>query len=124
MHVSQLEFHKNVYGSGEYSAAKYGLAFSAVGLDEAKDDFFEHIDAARLTTYVMPVETVVSTQTPVLAATPEPTASPAPTPEPEDATARNAYPPITIVLAAFLAVAAPLTVLAIVRNNKKHDTGV
>lgn len=65
MHVSQLEYHKNVAEDGDYSSLLFGLALTTVGEDEAKDDFFEHIDPARLSTYVAP--------------TPAPTAQPTPT---------------------------------------------
>ncbi len=66
MHVSQLEYHSNVYGTEEFSSFDYGLAFTVVGEDEAKNDFFEHVDPARLSNYVAP--------------TPEPTATPTSTP--------------------------------------------
>ena len=66
MHVSQLEYHKNVAEDGDYSSLLFGLALTTVGEDEAKDDFFEHIDPARLSGYVAP--------------TPAPTAQPTPTP--------------------------------------------
>lgn len=68
LHVSQQEYHQTVYDEGDYSSAVFGLAFSAVGADEAKNDFFEHIDPARLSNYVAP--------------TPEPTATPTPEPMP------------------------------------------
>jgi len=66
MHVSQLEYHSNVYGTEEFSSFDYGLAFTAVGEDEAKNDFFEHVNPARLSNYVAP--------------TPAPSKPPAPTP--------------------------------------------
>ena len=71
MHVSQLEYHSDVYADGDYSSLRFGLAFTAVGQDVAKDDFFEHIDPARLSNYV--------------SATPEPTATPMITPMPTQA---------------------------------------
>ncbi len=74
MHVSQLEYHSNVYGDGEFSSLEYGLAFSAVGADVTKDDFFEHIDPARLSDYVAP------TPSPTIAPTPAPTSTRAPEP--------------------------------------------
>lgn len=78
MHVSQLEYHKNVYGDGDYNSAEYGLALTAVGPDEAKDDFFEHIDPARLSDYVAP------TPEPTPAPTTAPTATPMAVPQAAD----------------------------------------
>ncbi|PKM39430.1 MAG: hypothetical protein CVV04_10505 [Firmicutes bacterium HGW-Firmicutes-9] len=66
MHVSQLEYHSNVYADGDYSSSLYGLAYSAVGQDETKNDFFEHVDPARLSNYVAPT----SSPTPAATATP------------------------------------------------------
>lgn len=65
-HVSQLDYHQNVYDTGKYSCAEFGLAFTTVGEDAEKTDFFEHIPPEDLTTYVPP--------------TPAPTASPSPAP--------------------------------------------
>ena len=81
MHVSQLEYHSDVYGDGDYSSLLYGLALTAVGQDVAKDDFFEHIDPARLSNYIAPTPspTPLATATPIL--TPAPT-QPAKTEEP------------------------------------------
>lgn len=70
MHTSQQQFHQNVYDSGDYNSAKYGLAESMVGTDEAKNDFFEHIEPSLLTNY----------RTPEPESTPESTAPPIPTP--------------------------------------------
>jgi len=64
MHASQLEYHSDVYANGDYSALKFGLAFSAVGKDAAKDDFFEHIDPARLTNHVAPTPAPTATSAP------------------------------------------------------------
>ena len=69
-HESQLDYHTAVHDSGDYSCAEFGLAFTTVGQDGAKDDFFEHIDEAELSNYVAP------TPSP----SPEPTVTPAPTP--------------------------------------------
>jgi len=74
MHVSQQGYHQTVYDEGDYNSAVFGLAYSAVGTDEAKDDFFEHIDPARLSTYVAP------TPEPTVAPTPKPTATATATP--------------------------------------------
>lgn len=76
MHVSQLDYHSNVFIGGDFSSTDFGLEYSAVGLDAAKNDFFEHIDPARLSNYVAPTpsptETLVPTaspsETPVAAA--------------------------------------------------------
>ncbi len=72
MHVSQLDYHSNVFIGGDYSSTDFGLEYSAVGLDAAKNDFFEHIDPARLSSYVAP--------TPAPTATPVPTVSPSAAP--------------------------------------------
>lgn len=42
-HISQQKTDYRVEDSGPYDNAVFGLAYSAVGEDEAKDDFFEHI---------------------------------------------------------------------------------
>ena len=42
-HVSQLDTEYKVEDFGPYDNAKFGLAFTAVGEDVQKDDFFEHI---------------------------------------------------------------------------------
>ena len=126
MHASQLEYHKNVYGAGEYSSADYGLAYSAVGPDEAKNDFFEHVDPAGLTTCVAPAPAAA----PEPSATPEPTGTPEPvnplaaTPEPGDVTARNKSPLLWIGLAACLSAAIVLTAVPTIRAKKKQKTGV
>ncbi len=79
MHVSQLEYHKNVYGTGPYSSLLFGLVDSVVGQDSAKDDFFEHIPQSQ------PLDAAIPTATPSPAATaeaetqaemPEPTSTP------------------------------------------------
>lgn len=67
MHVSQLEYHSDVYGEGEYSSFDYGLAMTELGPDEAKNDFFEHVDPKALSNYIAP--------------TPQPTANAANAPE-------------------------------------------
>ena len=76
MHVSQLDYHSNVYDSGDYSSLNFGLAFTAVGADMAKNDFFEHIDPSRLSNYIAPTPapTVKPTMTAALAPTTTPTA--------------------------------------------------
>jgi LmbE family N-acetylglucosaminyl deacetylase len=122
MHVSQLQYHSNVYGDGEYSSLEYGLAFTAVGADEAKDDFFEHIDPARLSDYIAP--------------TPEPTAKPTSTPlataAPAQQTAETKKPPmvksedlmalrgITIVAFVILAAGAMIALKLRQDNNQKR----
>ncbi len=42
-HVSQQEFHQNVYDTGDISSAEFGLAYTQVGQDVAGGDFFENI---------------------------------------------------------------------------------
>ena len=79
MHVSQLDYHKNVYGNGKYSSLLFGLAFSAVGQDAAKNDFFEHIALASPRDSQIPTATPspTATQTPATRAeTPTPTSAP------------------------------------------------
>lgn len=101
MHVSQQEYHQNVYDSGDYSSAEFGLAFTLVGCDLIGGDFFENIPADALTNYVAP------TPTPTLAPTPEPTPSPAPTLAPTEepaATSANEPQSGTPSKAAFLAI--------------------
>jgi LmbE family N-acetylglucosaminyl deacetylase len=79
MHVSQLEYHKNVYGTGPYSSLLFGLVDSVVGQDAAKNDFFEHVPQTQ------PTDAAIPTATPLPAATaeakmqtkmPEPTGTP------------------------------------------------
>lgn len=43
-HVSQRKTDYRVEDSGPYDNAVFGLAYSAVGEDEAGNDFFEHVD--------------------------------------------------------------------------------
>jgi LmbE family N-acetylglucosaminyl deacetylase len=76
-HLSQQSFQHAVYDDGKYSSAEFGLVYSAVGSDEAGNDFLEHIDPSRLSDYTVP-ETEQSTQPePTDAqATPEVTATP------------------------------------------------
>ena len=47
-HVSQHIYAFKVTDKGRLSCAQFGLAFSAVGLDKVKKDFFENIDTMRL----------------------------------------------------------------------------
>ena len=54
MHVSQQEYHQNVYDSGDFSSAEFGLAYTTVGQDAAGGDFFENIPPDALTNYVFP----------------------------------------------------------------------
>lgn len=42
-HVSQLDTEYKVEDFGPYDNAKFGLAYTSVGEDEEKNDFFEHI---------------------------------------------------------------------------------
>lgn len=43
-HISQRKTHYHIYMSGRYDSQRLGLFFSTVGLDEAKNDLFEHIE--------------------------------------------------------------------------------
>ncbi len=42
-HISQQKTHYHIYMGGTYDSQRYGLYYSAVGLDEEKNDLFEHI---------------------------------------------------------------------------------
>ena len=115
IHVSQLEYHRNVYGSGAYSSADYGLAYSAVGPDEAKNDLFEHIDPAALTTYVAPAPS------PAPAATAAPTITPAPiqTAQMEEPMQTNSVSLLLIAgISAFVAAFAAAVAVVLLRKKK------
>ena len=43
-HVSQQRTDYHVEDFGPYDNSRFGLAFSAVGEDTRKDDFFEHVE--------------------------------------------------------------------------------
>ena len=64
MHVSQLDYHSNVFIGGDFSSTNFGLAYSAVGMDAAKNDFFEHIDPAKLSNFVAPTPSPITTPVP------------------------------------------------------------
>lgn len=116
MHASQLEYHRNVYGSGAYSSADYGLAYSAVGPDEAKNDFFEHIDPAALTTYVAPAPSPTPAATAALTITP----APEPTAKTEEPVQANSVSLLLIAgISGFFAVFAATVAVAVLRQNKK-----
>lgn len=120
MHVSQLEYHSNVFGTEEFSSFDYGLAFTAVGTDEEKNDFFEHVDPARLSDYVAP--------------TPEPTAKPTNTPlstsVPAQQTEQDKKPPMVksedmmtlrgITIFAFVILAAGALIALKLRQDKQQ----
>ncbi len=120
MHVSQLEYHRNIYSAGDLSSAEYGLAYTAVGADEAKNDFFEHIDFTRLTTYVAPA----ATDTPEITATPEPT--PTQTPEQtaaasQEVSIQSNFNPLTYAILGILALAAAVLICLMIRRRKKQN---
>ena len=119
MHVSQLEYHSNVYADGDYSSLNYGLAFSAVGWDEAKDDFFEHIDPARLSDYVAPTPppTPVATVTPGSTPTPEQTAK---TVEPMQGNRISLF--LIAGISAFIAAFSAAAVVVVLRKNQNKKT--
>jgi len=120
MHVSQLEYHGNVYGAGKYSSLEYGLAFSAVGPDEAKDDFFEHIDPARLSGYAAPTPELAAAPTPEPAPAPAREPSPAPEMEAPTETKPSALPLPALIPLALIAAAA---VAALLRRRKRRKNG-
>ncbi|MEZ4509942.1 MAG: PIG-L family deacetylase [Eubacteriales bacterium] len=115
MHVSQLEYHRNVYGSGAYSSANFGLAYSAVGPDEEKNDLFEHIDPAALTTYFAPAPsaTPAVTAAPTIAPAPEPTAK---TEEPMQANNVSVF--LIAGISAFAAAFAAAMAVVVLRKKK------
>ena len=116
-HVSQQEFHQNVYDTGDYSSAEFGLAYSQVGQDETGGDFFENIPLESLTNYVAP------TPSPTPEPTPTPTAVPTLTPSasPAAEVASPTKPDRTLLLAAagVLVLLSAGTVVLIVRSVQK-----
>ena len=116
MHVSQQEFHQTVYDEGDYNSAVFGLAYSAIGADEAKNDFFEHVDPARLSNYVAP------TPEPTLVPTPEPTtaatATPTSQPEPQVPWYLSEWAAFAVVL---FAAVVPSTIFVLVRMRKTNQ---
>lgn len=42
-HISQQKTHDHIYMGGSYDSQRYGLYYSTVGLDVAKNDLFEHV---------------------------------------------------------------------------------
>ena len=115
MHVSQLEYHSNVYGDGDYSSSLYGLASTAVGADEAKNDFFEHIDPARLSNYIAPTPA----PTPVATATPNITPAPSQTAEMEQSLqANNVSLLLTAGISGFVAAFAAAVAVVVMRKKK------
>lgn len=119
MHVSQLQYHRNVFGSGDYSSAEFGLALTAVGPDEAKDDFFEHIDPARLSDYIAPTPEPTATQT--MAPTSTPTATPEQRSDTEQNSAANS--PWMYGALGLIGLAAAAGIIAVI-CNRKRKTGV
>ena len=84
MHVSQQEYHQNVYDSGDFSSAEFGLAFTLVGYDLVGGDFFENVPPEALTNYVEPTPSPTPEPTPTPSPTPEPTAAPTAAPASEE----------------------------------------
>jgi len=115
MHVSQLEYHSDVYGDGDYSSLLYGLALTAVGQDVAKDDFFEHIDPARLSNYIAPTPS----PSPVATATPIITPTPTQTAEPEEPMQGNNISLLLIAgISAFVAAFSAAVAVVVLRKKK------
>ena len=117
MHVSQLEYHSNVYGAGEYSSLEYGLAFTAVGQDAAKNDFFEHVDPARLSDYIAPTPAPIATPAPT--ATVAPTAIPTAAPEPPVENIDGFSPKMLAGMAALIAISAVTAIIFITKHKKQ-----
>ena len=118
MHVSQQEYHQTVYDEGDFNSAVFGLAYSAVGADEAKDDFFEHVDPARLSNYVAPTPepTTVPTPEPTAAATATPAGQATSQPEHSAVLSKLLFP---IALMLFFALMTGVVALIIRARNKK-----
>ena len=118
MHVSQQEYHQTVYDEGDFNSAVFGLAYSAVGADEAKDDFFEHVDPARLSDYVAPTPepTNVPTPEPTAAATTAPAGQATSQPEHSAVLSKLLFP---IALMLFFALMTGVVALVIRARNKK-----
>ena len=97
---------------------KAAHAYSVVGADEAKNDFFEHVDPARLSNYVAP------TPEPTPAPTPEPTAAATAVPaQPADAKEPESWSKWAGIAVGFLAAVVPSTIFVAVRmrkTNKKY----
>jgi LmbE family N-acetylglucosaminyl deacetylase len=123
MHTSQLEYNRNIFAAGKYSSAAYGLAFSAVGADTAKDDFFEHIDPARLSNYIAPepVATPAQTAAPNPSATPAATIAPQRSVQEEQPMENNSLSLLLISgISAFAAAAAATTAVVMIRKKRKQ----
>lgn len=115
MHVSQQEYHQTVYDEGDFNSSVFGLAYSAVGGDEAKDDFFEHVDPARLSNYVAP------TPEPTAVPTPEPTAAATAAPvQSTDAKEPENWGKWAGLAVGFLAAVVPSTIFLLVRMRKTN----
>ena len=117
-HVSQQEFHQNVYDTGDFTSAEFGLAYTQVGQDEAGGDFFEHILPEALTNYVAPTPSPTPEPTPVPTVAP----SPSPTAVPEAETPAPAGPDRTMLFlaAGILILLGAGTAVLIVRSVQKR----
>ena len=120
-HVSQQEYHKNVYDTGDYSSAEFGLAYTMVGTDETGGDFLENIDPSRLSDYVAPTPspTPEPTPTPTLAPTITPSLAPETTPEPAAQTASHG----SLLLLGVVLVLIVLCITALVLLLKRERRG-
>ena len=77
----------------ENSLEKFGLVYTAVGLDTGINDMFENIDPETLSDFVpTPAPTETPTPEPTEAPTPEPTETPTPVPS-ETPTPKPTDPP-------------------------------
>ncbi len=117
MHASQLEYHSNVYGEGEFSSLEYGLAFTVVGQDAAKDDFFENIDPARLSGYIAPTPVATATPAPMATAAPAVILTAAPTPSQEEAAQSGISP--YLLGGVLVLIAAAAATLVFIKLRKK-----
>ena len=92
-HASQLKYYA-VKSHGTYDNSKFGLYYTTVGEDVAKDDFLENIDpdasAKYLEEHAEEIAARKAAAEAAAAATPEPTA--APTPEPTEAPVAQTLP--------------------------------
>ena len=122
MHVSQLEYHKDVAEGGDYSSLLFGLAYTAVGADEAKNDFLEHIDPARLSNYVAPSPAPTAQSTPAQMATAIISESPAPeTPAEAEEPMQNSKLSLFLIAGGSAFVAAFSAAVAVVVLRKKKS---
>lgn len=120
-HASQQDYHKNVYDTGDYSSAEFGLAYTMVGTDASGGDFLENVDPSTLSNYVAPTPSPTPEPTPTPTPSPSPTPSPTagPTPEAADAGRTNGGS-LLLLCATLLLLALCITALVLLlRRNRR-----